>query len=89
MKVDIHDRKHQLALAGAGTALLASGWLLRRHLRNKIRRGPLTPETLPKDAYDAVIVGAGKVVCMFLGLCASVHGRDRKAVTHHTVPLLC
>lgn len=62
MKVDIHDRKHQLALAGAGTALLASGWLLRRHLRNRVRRGPLTPDTLPSDAYDAIIVGAGEVV---------------------------
>lgn len=60
MNIDIRNRK--LLIAGATTGLLAAGFIglrLKRQL-NKPRSGPYTPETLPKDAYDAVIVGAGK-----------------------------
>ena len=60
MGIDLKDHKSQLAIAAAGTGLLAAGILYKRSLRNrKPRTGPLTPDTLPKGAYDAIIVGAG------------------------------
>jgi len=61
MVFDLQDRKSQVAVAAAATGVLAAGWLVHRSLRrNKIRVGPFTPNTLPNDAYDAIIVGAGE-----------------------------
>jgi len=58
--IDLSDRKTQVIAAAGATGLIAGAYLLNRSRRNrKPVKGPLTPETLPKDAYDAVIVGAG------------------------------
>ena len=60
--IDLRDRSSQLAVAAAATGVLGAGYLLHRSLRKRqavIPKGPYGPETLPKDAYDAVIVGAG------------------------------
>jgi geranylgeranyl reductase family protein len=49
-----------LYAAAAVTAAVGGGLLLRRALRQtKPLEGPYTPETLPKGAYDVIIVGAG------------------------------
>jgi len=61
--IDLRDRSSQLAIAAAATGVLGAGYLLHRSLRKRqtaIPNGPYGPETLPKDAYDAVIVGAGR-----------------------------
>jgi hypothetical protein len=56
----LKDTKTLLAVAGVGTAAVAGAYLLRRSCRDpKPKSGPLTPDTLPKGAYDAVVVGAG------------------------------
>lgn len=48
------------AAAGAAVAVGAGALLYRRYKRNApAKAGPLTPDTLPAGAYDAVIVGAG------------------------------
>ena len=59
--LDLSDRNTALAAAGPATAAVGGLYLLRRALRAsaKPKRGPLTPETLPEGAFDAVIVGAG------------------------------
>ncbi|KAL4514155.1 hypothetical protein Ndes2526B_g09305 [Nannochloris sp. 'desiccata'] len=60
MNIDIRNRNGQLLIAGAGAGILAAGLFgLRWKRHSKPRSGPFTSETLPKDAYDAVIVGAG------------------------------
>lgn len=62
MSIDIKNRNDQLLIAGAGVGILAAGLFgLRWKRQSKPRTGPFTPETLPKDAYDAVIVGAGNI----------------------------
>ena len=62
MHIDIRNRKDQLVIAAAGTGLLFAGFIaLKLARQRKPRSGPFKPETLPKDAYDAVIVGAGKI----------------------------
>lgn len=55
------DRRTVLTAAGATTAVLGGAWLLKRALRQtKTYPGPYVPGTLPKDAYDVIIVGAGE-----------------------------
>lgn len=58
---------------------LGAAYLLQRTLRRaKPRQGPLTPETLPQGAYDAVIVGAGEFLAplaLLAGCHAAVNGR--------------
>lgn len=62
MNIDIRNRNDQLIIAAAGTGLLAASLIgLSWARQRKPRSGPHTPETLPKDAYDAIIVGAGKI----------------------------
>jgi len=62
MNIDIKNRNDQLLITGAGAGILAAGlFALRWKRKRKPRSGPFTPETLPKDAYDAVIVGAGNI----------------------------
>jgi hypothetical protein len=62
MSIDIRNRNDQLLLAGAGAGILAAGFIGLRLARNsKPRSGPHTPDSLPKGAYDTIIVGAGKI----------------------------
>lgn len=62
MNIDIRNRNGQLLIAGAGAGIFAAGLFgLRWKRHSKPRSGPFTSETLPKDAYDAVIVGAGNL----------------------------
>jgi NADPH-dependent 2,4-dienoyl-CoA reductase/sulfur reductase-like enzyme len=52
--------KRVVAAAGAAVAVGAGVLLYRRYQRTAgPKKGPLTPDTLPAGAYDAVIVGAG------------------------------
>jgi len=65
--IDLRDRQSQIAVAGAAAGVIGGGYLLRRVIRARreaapIPSGPYAPETLPKDCYDAVIVGAGALV---------------------------
>ena len=56
----LKDTKTLAIVAGVGTAAVAGAYLVKRSRRDpKPKMGPLTPDTLPKDAYDAVVVGAG------------------------------
>ncbi len=56
----LKDTKTLAIVAGVGTAAVAGAYLVKRSRRDpKPKTGPLTPDTLPKDAYDAVVVGAG------------------------------
>lgn len=60
---DWSDRRTLLTAAGATTAVLGGAWLVKRALRQtKPYSGPYTPDTLPKGAFDVVIVGAGGVL---------------------------
>lgn len=60
--VDLGDRRTQLYAAGAATAVLGGALLAKRALRQKKPfKGPYTPDTLPADAFDVIIVGAGAV----------------------------
>jgi hypothetical protein len=56
--IDLQNHNTQLSVAAGATGLLVGGFLWKRWNR-RVRNGPLTPDTLPEDAYDAVIVGAG------------------------------
>lgn len=65
--IDLRDRQSQIAVAAAAAGVIGGGYLLRRVIRARreaapIPSGPYTPDTLPKDCYDAVIVGAGALV---------------------------
>ncbi len=54
------NRKTVMTVAGVSTAVLGAAWLYRRAKRAYVpKRGPYPPETLPAEAFDAVIVGAG------------------------------
>lgn len=58
--LDSKNRNTQLYAAAAGTAVLAAGIFVHHRLKKKKAiKGPYTPGTLPKGAYDAIIVGAG------------------------------
>ena len=58
--VVLQDKNTLLAVAGATTAAVGAAYLLRRSLREpKPLDGPFKPDTLPKGAYDVIIVGAG------------------------------
>jgi menaquinone-9 beta-reductase len=61
------SRQELVAGAAAGTGVIAAGLIIRRMVRNRLRKGPLTPESLPDDGYDAVVVGAGPsgAVCAY------------------------
>lgn len=54
------SNKELLAGAAAVTGVVAAGFVARRMIRNRLRRGPLSPDTLPEGAYDVIVVGAGK-----------------------------
>jgi NADPH-dependent 2,4-dienoyl-CoA reductase/sulfur reductase-like enzyme len=59
-KTKAGDQKTIAAIAGTAAAVGAGALLYRRYVRNAgPKTGPLTPDTLPAGAYDAVIVGAG------------------------------
>lgn len=62
LQTQVKENKNTvLAVAGASTAAIASLYLYRR-IKNAVpKAGPYPPSTLPADAYDAVIVGAGAV----------------------------
>ena len=53
------NNKEILGMAAAATGAVAAGYFIRRAIRNRLRTGPLLPETLPDDAYDVIVVGAG------------------------------
>lgn len=80
MAIDLRDRTTQVTLAAAGTGLLAGAVLLKRWRRSnrRLRTGPLTPDTLPGDVYDAVIVGAGRCRTRLQGSrpCQAPHPRS-------------
>lgn len=62
--IDLKDRESQLAIAGAAISVVGAGYLVKRAIRARREAAPIAPgkyssETLPKDCYDAVIVGAG------------------------------
>lgn len=51
-----------LAAAGASTAAIAALYLYKRSKNAVPKAGPYPAETLPADAYDAVVVGAGALL---------------------------
>ena len=54
------NKKEVAVAAGVTTAVLLAGLAYRRACRNYVpKSGPYPTSTLPADAYDAVIVGAG------------------------------
>lgn len=56
----VEENKKTVAIAaGATTAALALGYAWRKAANRVPSSGPYGPSTLPADAYDAVIVGAG------------------------------
>jgi len=62
--IDLKDRDSQIALAGAAISVVGAGYLVKRAISARREAAPIAPgkfssETLPKDCYDAVIVGAG------------------------------
>lgn len=61
LQIKIEDNKETVAAVAGTTAALAAGvYLYRRSQRNAVpKAGPYSPDTLPADAYDAVLVGAG------------------------------
>lgn len=68
--IDLRDRQSQLTVAAGAVGALGASYLIRRAIKARreaapIKAGPFTPETLPKDCYDAIIVGAGPcyIVC--------------------------
>ncbi len=63
MQIGIENKKDQLIIASAGAGLAIGVFAILRFKRKrqtKCQTGQLTPDTLPKNAYDAVIAGAGK-----------------------------
>lgn len=55
------ENSKALLYAGCITAAVGAGYLFHRKLTTpRARKGPYTPDTLPADAYDAIIVGAGE-----------------------------
>lgn len=60
--VDLKDRNTQLAIVGTTAGLLGAVYLYRSTVKNRLRYGSLTPDTLAKDDYDAIIVGAGTLI---------------------------
>lgn len=59
--VEKTDKKAVAAIAGTAVAVSAGALLYRHYARKNAgpKSGPLTPDTLPAGAYDAIIVGAG------------------------------
>lgn len=54
------ENKAAVAAVAGGATVLAAGAYLYRRAKNAVpKSGPYKPGTLPADAYDAVIVGAG------------------------------
>lgn len=80
--IDLKDRQSQLAIAGAAISAVGAGYLIKRAIRARreaapIASGEYTPDKLPKDCYDAVIVGAGAcpLLCALLAhMCGSNSG---------------
>mmetsp|Transcript_17105 Transcript_17105/g.47439 ORF Transcript_17105/g.47439 Transcript_17105/m.47439 type:complete len:498 (+) Transcript_17105:1914-3407(+) len=58
---DVYDRhpKACIGAAGATTAALVAAYAWRRAANYVPQTGPYSPDTLPADAYDAAVVGAG------------------------------
>ena len=54
-------QEHRTAvIAAAGLTVVAAGAYIAIRTRSKVpKEGPFSADSLPKDAYDAVIVGAG------------------------------
>lgn len=61
--IDLKDRDTQIAI-GATVGAVAGGLLIKRYVTKRRENAPIPPgaytqDTLPKGAYDAIIVGAG------------------------------
>jgi NADPH-dependent 2,4-dienoyl-CoA reductase/sulfur reductase-like enzyme len=56
----VKENKTTVAAAAAGAAVIAGAALLYKRRQNQVpKEGPFILGTLPSDAFDAVIVGAG------------------------------
>ena len=62
--IDIKDRDTQIVLGASAIGAVATGYAVKRLIRVRRERAPIPAgafpaSDLPKDCYDAVIVGAG------------------------------